>query len=75
MAETAPLNVTLYMRGECGLCDDVRKDLAELRGEFPHRLAEVDIDADPVLQTNYPSRSRGASRPVMLRAPISRQTL
>lgn len=76
MPETAPLNVTLYMRAGCGLCDEVRALLSELRNDFPHRLAEVDIEADPVLQEKYfgqiPVVEVG---PYVLRAPISRQDL
>jgi uncharacterized membrane protein len=76
MAETSPLNVTLYMRGECGLCDEVRRDLAELESEFPHRLAEVDVDADPVLQHKYSEQVPVVQiGPYMLRAPISRKDL
>ena len=76
MVETAPLNVTLFMRGECGLCDQVRNHLAALQAEFPHRLAEIDIDTDPVLQKKYfdqiPVVQVG---PYAVRAPISRQDL
>jgi uncharacterized membrane protein len=76
MPETAPLNVTLYMRAGCGLCDEVKARLSELRNDFPHRLAEVDIEADPVLQEKYfdqiPVVEVG---PYVLRAPISRQDL
>jgi uncharacterized membrane protein len=76
VAETAPLNVTLYARAGCTMCDEVRAHLTELRREFPHRLAEVDIDADPVLQKKYfdqiPVVEIG---PYTLRAPITRQDL
>jgi uncharacterized membrane protein len=76
MPETAPLNVTLYMRAGCGLCDEVKARLSELRNDFPHRLAEVDIEADPVLQEKYfdqiPVVEVG---PYVLRTPISRQDL
>jgi uncharacterized membrane protein len=76
MAETAPLNVTLYTRAGCGLCDEVKGHLTDLRREMPHRLAEVDIDSDPVLQTKYfdqiPVVEIG---PYTLHAPISKQDL
>lgn len=76
MAETAPLNVTLYARAGCSLCDEVRAHLTELRRKMPHRLAEVDIDADPVLQKKYfdqiPVVEIG---PYTLRAPITREDL
>jgi uncharacterized membrane protein/glutaredoxin len=76
MAETTLLNVTLYMRPGCGLCDEVKALLNALRGEFPHRLAEVDIESDPVLREKYfdqiPVIEVG---PYVLRAPISSQDL
>jgi uncharacterized membrane protein len=76
MPETAPLNVTVYMRADCGLCDDVRQNLAALQKKFPHRLAEIDIDADPVLHEKFfdqiPVVEVG---PYTLRAPMSRQDL
>ena len=45
MAESAPVNVTLYMKAGCGLCDEVKQQLGRLQAEFPHRLAEVDIES------------------------------
>jgi uncharacterized membrane protein len=76
MPETSPLNVTLYMRAECSLCDDVRTQLQVLQSEMPHRLAEIDIDLDPVLREKYhelvPVVEVG---PYVLRAPISRKEL
>jgi uncharacterized membrane protein len=74
--EGTPLNVTLYTREGCGLCDSVREDLRTLQHEFPHRLAEVDIETDEVLQKRYfdqiPVVEIG---PYTLRAPITRQDL
>jgi len=76
MAETLLLNVTLYERPNCKLCDEVRDLLAGLQKKFPHRLAEVDIDSDPVLQKAYfdqiPVIEVG---PYKLKAPITRQAL
>jgi uncharacterized membrane protein len=70
------LNVTLYERPECKLCDEVREQLIELQSKFPHRLAEVDIESDPELQRKYfdqiPVVEVG---PYKLRAPITRQAL
>lgn len=76
MAETLLLGVTLYGRPDCKLCDEVREHLKSLQAKFPHRLAEVDIDSDPVLQKAYfdqiPVVEVG---PYKLKAPISRQSL
>lgn len=70
------LNVILYTRKDCHLCDDVKTLLESLREEQPHELVEVDIDADPALQEAYgeyiPVVQIG---PYMRRAPITRQDL
>ena len=38
------LTVTLYTRKGCGLCEEAKAELAALEKEYPHRLAEVDIE-------------------------------
>ncbi len=76
MAETTLINVTLYTREDCKLCDEVRDHLNSLQKKFPHRLAEVDIDSDPTLQKAYfdqiPVVEVG---PYKLKAPITKQSL
>jgi len=70
------LTVTLYMRDECHLCEQAKADLESLQEQYPHRLVEVDIDSDPVLQSKYlveiPVVEVG---PYQLRAPFDRQRL
>jgi uncharacterized membrane protein len=70
------LNVTLYTRKECKLCDEVKAELNELQSQYPHSLAEVDIESDPVLVKNFgleiPVIEVG---PYVLKAPITRQKL
>ncbi len=70
------LNVTLYTRKDCHLCEQVKADLDSLRTAYPHRLIEVDIDSDPVLQAKFsdiiPVIEVG---PYKLQAPIARQSL
>ena len=76
MAETLLLNVTLYKRADCGLCDEVREHLKSLQAKFPHRLAEVDIDSDPELHEKYTEQIPVVEvGPYKLKAPISRQAL
>jgi len=76
MSAAAPLNVTLYTRKDCGLCDDVKDQLREMQHEFPHRLAEVDIDSDPVLRKTYAESIPVVDiGPYRLHAPISREAL
>jgi uncharacterized membrane protein len=70
------LNVTLYTRMGCKLCDEVKAELSELQSQYPHRLAEVDIDSDAALIDSF-----GLEIPVVevgpysLKAPITRQKL
>ena len=70
------LNVTLYTREDCKLCDEVKVYLNELQSRFPHRLVEVDIDTDAILTENFgqviPVVEVG---PYSLKAPITRQKL
>jgi uncharacterized membrane protein len=76
MPETAPLNVTLFMRPGCALCDEIRDELGRLRDQFPHRLAEIDIESDPVLHKKYLEQLPVVEiGPYVLRAPIGRQDL
>ena len=48
-----PLEVTLYTRQGCHLCDEAKLQMAPLLAEFGARLREVDIDADPELRERY----------------------
>ncbi|MBI5351587.1 MAG: DUF2085 domain-containing protein [Chloroflexi bacterium] len=70
------LNVTLYTRKDCGLCDEVKAHLKELQSQYPHNLAEVDIESDSALLAKYlveiPVVEVG---PYRLQAPITRQKL
>lgn len=70
------LTVTLYGKPDCHLCDDVKHMLAALQERYPHRLVEIDISQNPVLQ-----RELGAKIPVLevgpyrLEAPIDEKAL
>jgi uncharacterized membrane protein/glutaredoxin len=70
------LNVTLYTRKGCKLCDEVKAELNELQVQYPHRLVEVDIESDGALLANF-----GLEIPVVevgpysLKAPITSQKL
>ena len=50
---TEPLEVTLYTRPGCHLCDEAKLQIAPLLAEFGLRLREVNIDADPELRERY----------------------
>ena len=70
------INVTLYTRKDCQLCDETKADLEALQTQYPHRLVEIDIDSDPALLAAH-----GEAIPVMevgpyvLKAPIHDQML
>ena len=70
------LNVTLYTKKDCKLCEEVKVELQKLQEEYPHRLIEVDIEQDPVLMEKYaveiPVIEAG---PYRLKAPISALSL
>lgn len=70
------LNVTLYTRNGCKLCDEVKDELGKLQARYPHRLVEVDIDSDAALVENFgleiPVVEAG---PYRLKAPITPQKL
>ena len=52
-APAEPLEVTLYTRPGCHLCDEAKSQIAPLLAEFGARLREVNIDADPVLRERH----------------------
>jgi len=70
------LNVTFYSRKDHAACAAVKAELGKLQAQYPHRLAEVDVDSDAILAERY-----GSSVPVVevgpysLKAPISSQKL
>ena len=76
MPEKPSLNVTLYTRPGCHLCDEVKTHLERLQPKFPHVLAEVNIESDDTLQARYfdqiPVVEVG---PYRLKAPITREAL
>ena len=70
------LEITLYTRSDCKLCDTAMDDLEAIQKDVPHRLVVVDIDKDPDLQALYghkvPVISAG---PYTLAAPFDRRKL
>jgi uncharacterized membrane protein/glutaredoxin len=70
------IEVTLYTRRDCHLCEVARKDLEELQSSIPHILKMIDIDTDIKLLRLY-----GFNVPVViigpykLSAPIEKKDL
>jgi glutaredoxin len=52
-ASVEPLEVTLYTRPGCHLCEEAKSLIRPLLAEFGARLREVNIDADPELHERY----------------------
>lgn len=52
-AASEPLEVTLYTRQGCHLCEEAKSQIAPLLAEFGARLCEVDIDGHPELRELY----------------------
>ena len=50
---TDQLEVTLYTRPGCHLCDEAKLQMAPLLAEFGARLREGNIDGDPKLRELY----------------------
>ncbi len=70
------LNVTLFTKKDCPPCEEVKANLAALQSKYPHRLAEIDVEADATLRAKYthivPVIEVG---PYTISAPISAQKL
>ena len=49
----APLDVTIYSRPGCHLCEEAKAHMAPLLKEFGARLTEINIDDDPELRARY----------------------
>ncbi len=48
-----PLDVTIYSRPGCHLCEEAKTQLAPLLKEFGARLKEINIDEDSELRARY----------------------
>lgn len=53
LAMAGPLELTLYTRAGCHLCEEMKAALRPLVREFGARLAEVDVDQSEELQSLY----------------------
>ncbi|MDC6176873.1 glutaredoxin family protein [Ralstonia solanacearum] len=50
------IQLTLYGRAYCHLCDDMKVALEPFRRDFSFVLHEVDVDSDPVLEGRFGER-------------------
>jgi len=53
MAAPPPVEVILYSRKDCHLCDEAKAAIAEAAAPRPFALREVDVDSDPELVAAY----------------------
>ena len=53
MTKPTTLQVTLYTRPGCHLCEEAKQQMAPLLAEFGAELREINIDADPALRELY----------------------
>lgn len=51
-----PLGLTLYSRGYCHLCDDLKRALEPWLAAGDILVAVIDVDADPALEERYGER-------------------
>ena len=70
------IQVTLYSREGCHLCEEALRSLTELKEKYPHRLEVIDIESNEVLLEKFdleiPVVQVG---PYLLKAPFTRQEL
>jgi thiol-disulfide isomerase/thioredoxin len=50
------MNVTLYSKPGCHLCESAQEELERLQKRYPHVLRVVDISLDPALVDRYGER-------------------
>jgi glutaredoxin len=53
LAAAGPLDVTLYTRPGCHLCEEAKMQISPLLSSAGARLREVNIGTDPVLRARY----------------------
>jgi uncharacterized membrane protein len=70
------VQIILYTRENCKLCDQAKIDLAALHLEIPHELIEIDVDTDPDLVAVYGERvPMIQAGPFTLEPPFDRRKL
>jgi len=68
------ITVTLYMKENYPLCEEVEKELASLQKEYPHRLIRIDIEKEGLAEfvDKIPVLEIG---PYLIEAPFDKKTL
>lgn len=47
------INVTIYSKEDCCLCEEAKKVVQEMAGDFPIKIEEIDIASDPKIHALY----------------------
>jgi hypothetical protein len=50
------IEVVLYGKAGCHLCEEARAEVESVRARHPFSLTEVDVSLDPVLHARYGER-------------------
>ena len=70
------LELTVYSRAGCHLCEEMIESLRKLQGDFSFTIAVVDVDSDPLLaerfDTEVPVLAHGAHELCRYRFDASR---
>ncbi len=70
------IEVTLYSREDCHLCDQAKADLDSIQEQIPHNLVIIDVDSSDDLKRAYGSLVPVIEvGPYRLKAPFSQQEL
>lgn len=70
------VEVILYTRDDCHLCEDVEKELNKLQSEIPHKLSLINVDTSPELRNKFGSKIPVVDiGPYRLETPIDPQDL
>jgi glutaredoxin len=54
--ERRTVNVTLYGKAGCHLCEEAKAEVEAVRADHDFELTEVDVSLDPVLHRKYGER-------------------
>ena len=70
------MNVTLYIKPDCPLCDQAITELNELQTLIPHKLIKINIEEDQQMRERFQDRFPVVEvGPYRLRAPFDKQEL
>jgi len=48
-----PLRLTLVTRSDCGLCEEMKREMVRARAAIPYRVEEVDLHSSRELEDRY----------------------